>query len=343
MEKNIKTKHIRWLAAAVTLVVLVMLLLPYASAAKYTNAVANVNTALGEVPEGQVDNLLIDLMNRMYPVGSIYVTTSEGYDLSTPQKMHDHFGGTWLRFAQGQVPVGVYAGSDIEYLGWFGGTVGQPGGDPGGTAINTNIPVSLPVSDLANINSLGLSEGTAEVTGTGSAVTFTGGEVVLGGGDKDFTSEDAYITAERMPAHYHEGSPQSATDTRTGTLTVSRVDVNDGLSADTSYWRSDVGSGTKADVPKANVTVNEKGSGQKFNMTLRLNLNPGNAYGFKANFTAFSATFTTKFNYTPQELITATSNLTAATTVPLNTTDATVQPYITCYMYIRETLADLNP
>lgn len=47
--------------------------------------------------------MLANIFNAIYPVGSIYMSA----DLDTPTKVMEKFGGTWVAWGQGKVPVGV--------------------------------------------------------------------------------------------------------------------------------------------------------------------------------------------------------------------------------------------
>ena len=61
------------------------------------------------------ENLLKEIMNAVYPVGSIYMSVSS----EDPSTL---FGGTWERWGGGRVPVGVYENdSDFASANLFGG------------------------------------------------------------------------------------------------------------------------------------------------------------------------------------------------------------------------------
>ncbi len=65
------------------------------------------------------------LLDRIYPVGSIFEWATYGassVDLSTPEKVAAHFGGTWEAYGAGRMLVGVDTGdTDFSSAGKTGG------------------------------------------------------------------------------------------------------------------------------------------------------------------------------------------------------------------------------
>ena len=72
---------------------------------------------------GNADTLdgehLAGIINIIYPVGTIYETTSA--DLDTTTKMGNHFGGTWEDYGSGRVLVGKSADTEFDTIGETGG------------------------------------------------------------------------------------------------------------------------------------------------------------------------------------------------------------------------------
>ena len=67
-------------------------------------------------------NTLESQISNMYPVGSIYTSTT----LSTPSSVHDALGGTWETYGSGRVLVGLDATqTEFDTLGETGGSKNQ--------------------------------------------------------------------------------------------------------------------------------------------------------------------------------------------------------------------------
>lgn len=99
--------------------------------------------------QAYVDKALNKVILDRYPVGSIYISTSD----SNPGEL---FGGTWERYAEGKTLVGVDE-SDSDYQ-----TVEQTGGSKNATLVTNNLP--------AHSHTFTPS-GTVSSTFTGSSVT----------------------------------------------------------------------------------------------------------------------------------------------------------------------------
>lgn len=74
-----------------------------------------------------LDRKILDLI---YPVGSIFMTTNQ--DFNTKEKVASHFGGTWAAWGTGKVPVGIDT-SDDDFK-----TVEQIGGSKTSVAAHTH-------------------------------------------------------------------------------------------------------------------------------------------------------------------------------------------------------------
>ena len=62
------------------------------------------------VLENKVSNLKSEVINEIYPVGSIYMSTED----DTVEKVQSKFGGTWEKYAQGRTIVGVGTLTDSD-------------------------------------------------------------------------------------------------------------------------------------------------------------------------------------------------------------------------------------
>lgn len=66
-----------------------------------------------------IENGLAGILDWIYPVGTIYETTSTNLDTTT--KMANHFGGTWEVYGSGRVLVAKSADTEFDTLGETGG------------------------------------------------------------------------------------------------------------------------------------------------------------------------------------------------------------------------------
>lgn len=66
-----------------------------------------------------LENLAHSLLDWIYPVGTIYETTST--DLDTTTKMANHFGGTWEAYGSGKVLVAKSTDTQFDTIGETGG------------------------------------------------------------------------------------------------------------------------------------------------------------------------------------------------------------------------------
>ena len=75
---------------------------------------------------------VVDVINYLYPVGSIYMSAT----MSTVAQVQAAFGGTWVKWGAGRVPVGVNT-SETEF-----NTVEKTGGVKSVYVYEENLPVS---------------------------------------------------------------------------------------------------------------------------------------------------------------------------------------------------------
>ena len=64
------------------------------------------------VLENKVSNLKSEVINEIYPVGSIYMSTED----DTIEKVQSKFGGTWEKYSQGRTIIGEGTGTDSNGL-----------------------------------------------------------------------------------------------------------------------------------------------------------------------------------------------------------------------------------
>ena len=62
--------------------------------------------------QNQIDNIKGEVINEIYPVGSIYMSTED----DTVEKVQSKFGGTWEKYSQGRTLIGEGTGTDSNGL-----------------------------------------------------------------------------------------------------------------------------------------------------------------------------------------------------------------------------------
>ena len=62
--------------------------------------------------QNQIDNIKGEVINEIYPVGSIYMSTED----DTIEKVQSKFGGIWEKYAQGRTLIGEGTGTDSNGL-----------------------------------------------------------------------------------------------------------------------------------------------------------------------------------------------------------------------------------
>lgn len=89
----------------------------------------NTTTPILASDMNDIEDGLAGVLDWIYPVGTIYETTST--DLDTTTKMANHFGGTWEVYGSGRVLVAKSEDTEFDTIGETGGatthtlTVGQ--------------------------------------------------------------------------------------------------------------------------------------------------------------------------------------------------------------------------
>ena len=100
-----------------------------------------------KILDSRIDNIENSMLDKMYPVGSIYMTTT----YSTPEEVTNAIGGEWEKYAQGRTIIGE--GTDESGYIYQSG---QKGGNKSVTLSSSNIP-SLSVTGTTNSTGSGYS------------------------------------------------------------------------------------------------------------------------------------------------------------------------------------------
>ena len=102
-----------------------------------------------KILDSRIDNIENSMLDKMYPVGSIYMTTT----YSTTEEVTNAIGGEWEKYAQGRTIIGE--GTDESGYIYQSG---QKGGNKSVTLSSSNIP-SLSVTGTTNSTGNGYSIG----------------------------------------------------------------------------------------------------------------------------------------------------------------------------------------
>ena len=102
-----------------------------------------------KILDSRIDNIENSMLDKMYPVGSIYMTTT----YSTTEEVTNAIGGEWEKYAQGRTIIGE--GTDESGYIYQSG---QKGGNKSVTLSSSNIP-SLSVTGTTNSTGSGYSIG----------------------------------------------------------------------------------------------------------------------------------------------------------------------------------------
>ncbi len=102
-----------------------------------------------KILDSRIDNIENSMLDKIYPVGSIYMTTT----YSTTEEVTNAIGGEWEKYAQGRTIIGE--GTDESGYIYQSG---QKGGNKSVTLSSSNIP-SLSVTGTTNSTGNGYSIG----------------------------------------------------------------------------------------------------------------------------------------------------------------------------------------
>ena len=178
--------------------------------------------------EGNVVNRLCsksnaNFLNRVYPVGSIFMSTS----LTTTTQVADALGGTWEAYSQGRVLIGIGSNGTTNYNTiTTGGTESQsytPAGKNSGMAVTMNQVGALSHSGGAVVeNSLTVAQ-LPKITGT-----ITMHNTGNGSGHEDYTfiySTSGYITGRNATTNLYS---KSATLAVNGAQSIGLINMSFG-------------------------------------------------------------------------------------------------------------------
>ncbi len=128
----------------------------YYDTSKSGGSSSNVNGAIDELYSLTTDRekLKQDIVNIIYPVGSIYMSTED----DTVEKVQDKFGGTWVKYSSGTTLIGDDGTNYITNDSTKGS-----GGSSTVTLSSKNIP-SLSVTGTTNSTGSGYTIGYASTT-----------------------------------------------------------------------------------------------------------------------------------------------------------------------------------
>ena len=83
----------------------------YDASGSVQDQILELNTRITSM-QNQIDNIKGEVINEIYPVGSIYMSTED----DTIEKVQSKFGGTWEKYAQGRTIIGDGTGTDSNGL-----------------------------------------------------------------------------------------------------------------------------------------------------------------------------------------------------------------------------------
>lgn len=333
MKNYITTKSIRRVVAVITLSILALLVLQISYVgAKYIEkpAASGANNGLNAAAGTDVDNLFLHVMNESLPVGSIYMTT----DITSVADMVAQFGGAWVAWGQGRVPVGINVDGDPDGLPVGGLAIG---GSLTGGSVNSTVPLNMNVTGTLNLTDGGVEwDGPAVPTTTGVTAP-TGGTLSLAGSGK-ITSLGNMLPEACLPKHRHEAQMWA---------TWNHPDKTNGCGGNGIFKIPDPGTaGTTATDWSATWGYTPT---TQTAFTVDVNVNLATDFSAPTYSTSPTAKITAypTINYTKQVVEwqqtagDGKTKLAANGSGTLVFTDDTLQPYITCYMYKRTALATL--
>lgn len=107
---------------------------------------------------GSLQNVIDTLIDKFHPVGSIYMSAT----LSTPAQVAAAFGGTWVAWGTGKVPVGVdTSDTDFDTAEETGGSKSHshPLGNSGAAGIRNISGTTYCVAGATGVNGLSHMDG----------------------------------------------------------------------------------------------------------------------------------------------------------------------------------------
>lgn len=153
---------------------------PYTDCKYIVTDVNNLNTTSADIPydstgTASVKDVLDLLLDRIYPVGSIYMSVTD----STIEAVQAKFGGTWVRFGAGRTLVG-YDSTQTEF-----NTIEGQGGEKAHTLTVAEMPGH---THVINQRQQWYSSDTVVNPGTGTIYSWKSGEGTGGSTSKSYRS-----------------------------------------------------------------------------------------------------------------------------------------------------------
>ena len=335
MKSNLTAKKFRHCAAAVmAAIAIIILIAPYVGAtvppaSPYVVKVAKVNeyapTSITGVRHVDADNMMIYLLNRMYPVGSVFMWVPEASKPGEPQlnskaNLELHFGGEWQPFAQGRILVGAINGA-AGGSAYAIGTLTAPNiahgtmGGAGSSSILANVPLSNQMTGIG-ISSNPKSLNNDQTVGRGTPGLALQGTYTA--------THSATVTSTNFLSHTHTAAIQHNFGNRSSSNGNNASPARDDAGLGGRRTGNTNAAGTNASAVMSGTTSFTLGGSISFSSFPNPVWNPAPS-----------------ITHQQQAVVMRELNLRATGTVSTN--DTTVQPYQTCFMFIRTQLATYNP
>ncbi|MDR1734696.1 MAG: hypothetical protein LBR73_07455 [Oscillospiraceae bacterium] len=250
-----------------------------------------------------------DILDAIYPVGKIYMST-QNLNPAT------QFGGTWAALGAGQVLV-------AEGTGF---TAGTTGGSTDGTAA---------VSLSGNVTGVGGSVNlTGTVTGVGAGATLSG-TASVSGGTLSTTSGNVTLVAANMPQHTHGISHTHTANHQHHYYYAYERNGNpkNGGNTGHSYWK---GSITRRTSTWSGVSGTYSGSSESTGSATPFTFNSSGTVASSSPLTGSASAKVASTGWSGTAAYTGTvSGLSGTASASGNVTDKTMQPYLVVYMWQR--------
>lgn len=243
--------------------------------------------------------MLANIFNAIYPVGSIYMSA----ELDTPAKVMEKFGGTWVAWGQGRVPVGVGTADGKTFA------ANETGGKKDAIIPSHSHSATFAGTAVGNHTHTGPSH-----THTGPSHTHTVSGTAASAGEHNHTATISVVAAG---THHH--TVKTRTIAASGSGVRSAAWPQDTMYSDSyNVYTSDSGSHTHS----ASGSIKNAGAHQH-SVT-----GTAAAAGTGATGAAGNGATSAAGGHTPAGTVTVASN-------GESVTDKNLQPYITCFMYRR--------
>ena len=141
--------------------------------------------------QNQIDNTKKEVINEIYPVGSIYMSTED----DTVEKVQSKFGGEWEKYSQGRTLIGEGTGTDSNGLVQTF-TNGSMGGEYTHKLTIAEMP-SHTHTQNPHMHRVGFDEGTTRIGLTGGSAEPSSSMYISGytHGGRAYTMITDYVTS----------------------------------------------------------------------------------------------------------------------------------------------------